>query len=152
MLTSREGGWKGPGVSLRRSEERRRLRLLREDSERSHSLPREAELCHYKRKYSQPVLCFSHLRCWFQPLSESPLGALPVSSPPLPFSLATSEAVDPGRSRGHRRLSMGLRRAAGGRSVGNSGGGMRETEERREGVSSCWRRAPSPFLGVPTSS
>ena len=52
MLTSREGGWKDPGVSLRRSEEWRRLTLLREDSERSHSLPREAELCHRMRKNS----------------------------------------------------------------------------------------------------
>lgn len=50
ILTSREGGCKDPGVSLRRSEDRRRLRLLREDSERSHSLPREAELCHHRRK------------------------------------------------------------------------------------------------------
>lgn len=104
---SREGDWKDPGVSLRRSEEWRRLRLLREDSERSHSLPREAEL---------------------------------------------SEAVDPGRSRGRRRLSIGLRRAGGGRSGGSSGGGMREVGGWREGVSSCWRRAPSPRRGVPASS
>lgn len=86
MLTSREGGWKGPGVSLRRSEERRRLRLLREDSERSHSLPREAELCHYKRKHSQLVLCSSPLGCCFQPLSESPLGAFSQSAALLSLS------------------------------------------------------------------
>lgn len=82
MLTSREGGWKAPGVSLRRSEERRRLRLLREDSEISHSLPREAELCHYKRNHNQPVplnlnagSSYSQSHLW---------GILPVSSPPPP--------------------------------------------------------------------
>lgn len=49
LLTSREGGCEDPGVSLRRSEDRCRPRLLTEDSERSHSLPREAELCHSRR-------------------------------------------------------------------------------------------------------
>ena len=47
---------------------------------------------------------------------------------------------------------MGLRRVEGGRSEGNSGGAMREAEERREGVSNCWRRAPSPRRGVLASS
>lgn len=55
---SRDGGCEDPGVSLRRSEDRRRLRLLAEDSERSHSLPREAELCrHVRRSGQQEVLC-----------------------------------------------------------------------------------------------
>lgn len=47
---------------------------------------------------------------------------------------------------------MGLRRAGGGTSGGSSGGGIREAGGRREGVSSCWRRAPSPRRGVPASS
>lgn len=91
------------------------------------------------------------------PLFEHSSSRSPSPSPLMlrrldPPSLATSEAVDPGRSRGCRRLSMGLRRAGGGRSGGSSGWGMREAGEWREGVSSCWRRAPSPRRGVPASS
>lgn len=81
ILTSREGGWKDPGVSLRRSEERRRLTLLREDSERSHSLPREAELCHYERKHSQPTPCCSLSRKLAQPPFKAHFWALWVRSP-----------------------------------------------------------------------
>lgn len=44
-------GWDAAGESLRRSEERRMLRLLREFSERSHSLPRDVELCRGTRGY-----------------------------------------------------------------------------------------------------
>lgn len=72
ILTSREGGWQDPGVSLRCSEEWRRLRPLTEDSERSHSLPREAELCHYVRKHGQPAPCPCLPGCWLRP----PLGPL----------------------------------------------------------------------------
>lgn len=73
LLTSREGGCRDPGVSLRRSEEWRRLRLLTEDSERSHSLPREAELCHHRRKGSQPApRAFSGLSACHQPLPRPP--------------------------------------------------------------------------------
>lgn len=86
ILTSREGGCKDPGVSLRRSEEWRRLTLLREDSERSHSLPREAELCHYMRKHSQPHPCSSSPRMLASATPQGPLWALLVSSssPGLP--------------------------------------------------------------------
>lgn len=84
MLTSREGGWKAPGVSLRRSEERRRLRLLREDSEISHSLPREAELCHYKRNHSQLVPL--NLNAGSSHSQSHLWGILPVGSPSPPDS------------------------------------------------------------------
>lgn len=118
MLTSREGGWKGPGVSLRRSEERRRLRLLREDSERSHSLPREAELCHYKRKRSQLVLCSSHLGSWLQPSQSHLWGHSPSQQPSPPFltgylrssgsrAFSGPQKAIHGTSAGHRRKVSG---------------------------------------------
>lgn len=71
-------------MSLRRSEERRRLTLLREDSERSHSLPREAELCHYERKHSQPTPSYSLPRKLAQPPFKAHFWALPSCWQPLP--------------------------------------------------------------------
>lgn len=84
-LTSREGVWEDPGGSLRRSEDRRRLRLLTEDSERSHSLPREAELCHHRRVLSPG--------CQLQPPRAALPGTLPTSSPSP--GLRVLKCVDP---------------------------------------------------------
>ena len=115
ILTSREGGWKDPGVSLRRSEERRRLTLLREDSERSHSLPREAELCHYERKHSQPTPCCSLSRKLAQPPFKAHFWALRVCSPSPGLQVLTTCAGDlrelnmvPLRSQGHCGVGRGL--------------------------------------------
>lgn len=115
MLTSREGGWKAPGVSLRRSEERRRLRLLREDSEISHSLPREAELCHYKRNHSQLVPL--NLNAGSSHSQSHLWGILPVSSPSPPDSKVSPLLIGYLRSSGSGAFS-GPQKAIHGTSAG----------------------------------
>lgn len=120
ILTSREGGWKDPGVSLRRSEEWRRLRLLTEDSERSHSLPREAELCHHMRKHGQPTPYSWSPRMLTSATSQGPLWTLLDSS--LSPGLLVLKCLDPPlvgylRGRGSRALP-GAQKAVHGAAAG----------------------------------